>query len=224
MKSFVNARNGISKIFTASILELICAIIASIALIVSGLQLSDGIVISISIISLLTFVPITISFFLNLIGLFKAGKDNICIHNAFIFAIFGIIIVTICDALKLISQIKYSEFVASSIIYMCASIFSSFIKIIVTTYVCQGCSDLLSIRGEDKLAQLGIKAGVVFTIAYALGAILQLMSSLFMFEEDQINVSSTLIIILAIAYLVLSVVAYIGYLKFLKKAKIKLVD
>lgn len=222
MKNFVNAKDGVSKIFTAAIIELICAVVAAIALCVSGLQLPAGIMLTVSILALATLVLVIVAFILNLVGLSKAGKDSNSINNAFTFAICGIVIAIVCAILNAIPPIGQSQ--AGQIIYMCASIFTSFVQIIIVVYVCQGCSNLLSIRGEDKLAQSGLTTGTVFAVAYALGAILQLMSSMFVLEHDEIDVTGVLITIFAIVYLILCIVAYIKYLVFLGKAKNKLAD
>lgn len=219
---FTNAKKGISKVFWGAIFELISAVAAGIALsLLTDALIGDtgaaGSVIGV-ILSTGAFVLAILGFIFNLVGLYTAGKDSKYLKDAFTLSIVGLIVALIggifsatgVDALVIISRALV--------------LFVDILEIGIVIYTCLGTSNLLFERNEDKVAASGSKTAYIFAITFALGAIISMVAILFQASMTTVNVGSVLTVILAIAYIVLDIVAYIMYLVFLGKAKNRLAD
>lgn len=208
MRSFENARNGISKVFASAILEIVSSIAVGATLTLSS-KISSAVFLALFGVS---FIASFVAFILNLVGLKQAGKDDTYLKDAFVLSILGII--------SSIAGAIFGTFTENAMCVSVASalnIFNDILEIGVVVLVCLGLSRLLTYRDEDKLANSGNTTAWFFSMTFIIAALINLISSIFKVQDNL--VTSIVVAILAILYMVLVVVAYIRYLVFLGKAK-----
>lgn len=220
---FLNAKNGISKVFWAAIFELISAVAAGIAFsMIITVAEGESIATNIFFVILVAGAAVLgiLGFIFNLVGLYKAGKDSSYIKDAFTFSIVGLAASVVGGVLAA------TGFEPLVIIAQVITLFVDILEIVIVMYVCFGTSNLLYKRNEDEVAESGSTTAWIFAIAFAIGAFLTLICTLSVYSGllDTINFASVITLIMAIVLVVLDIVAYVKFLVFLGKAKNRLAD
>ena len=212
MSEFVNARAGVKKIFSASILEIIAVVCSFLGTLFLTLALIDenGILSLVSVLLIAaSFVLLLIAFIFNLIGLKKAGKDESNIEGAFWLAIAGIVVSVLGAILPVVISSQ------STRISNIASVLSGLFEILIVIFVCTGVSNLAAQIGQEALAAKGKRTALTYAIVYALGKSASIIVSWFTESGAQLVVS----IIILVVSIVLEILAYIWYITFLGKAR-----
>ncbi len=216
--TFPNAFQGVKKLFTSEILKLIatlCALIGSIAgvlTIAAAVNESNGGVVGGSIATVVlglgATVLLLIAYILKLIGLKKAGNDEPRFAQAFIIAIFALI-------LAVVSGILGSLNVGNGVVDTIFQILANVAEIIITVFVIQGIQNLAEKLNQHDIAETGSKLQIIIIVFYVLAIIASVLPLIFGANPATATISS----IIAIVGAVLNLIAYIVFLVYLSKAK-----
>lgn len=217
---FPNAFQGVKKLFTAEILNIIawfCMCIAAVAGIVAvagaapsanGASLTDaqaatalGGGIGAVIFLVAYFVLALISFILTIIGLAKARKDDANFNIAFIFLFVNI-------ALTFIGTLVTGTFGGVLIA------FGNIASLVMFIYTVLGIRSLAEQLNNEQVASKGKTILTILVCVYVLSFIARLVSAF-----TVTAVTTTISGILAIVSIVLSIVGYIIFLTYLAQAK-----
>lgn len=209
MSSFPNASRGIKNVYKAEILDLysiLAVVLGTIFIVCSIATGSIGGVIILSILGILitigSLVLSIIAFVKMLTGLKAASADDDTFRKALICVIVSL-------GVEIIAAIL-SSFVKSAVGNDIASIISRIADLAATYFILTGCSSLLQQRGESQLATKGKNT---------LNMILMLFGISILFRIIPIFVLSLVgDIIFLILYAIVSIIAYVKYLAFLKHA------
>ena len=206
-----NAKSGIGKIYRAQILTIIVTIISiagAVAMIGFGKAIaSNGDTINntdvVSLIVLLvSLVLAIIAFFLNIRGISLASKDEPAFRDAMVMLIMGLLTAILSGVFANIKPSLSSGFETAN----------NIAELFTTYFIIRGCINLAQQKNEEKIVKSGKSAMamifVVWILAISLQAILTFIPA---------NSKETVAGILSIASLVLAVIAYIIYLKVLRK-------
>ena len=208
--NFENAKKGIGKIFKAEIIAIIAAFIAivsGIVLIVLAIAAENGAQVNtadvVSVISLIVAAILgVIAFFLNLVGIISASKDDESFKNALIMLIFGIVASIISSILQAKSPSLAKAFSTANDIS----------ELFVTYYVISGCVSLALKKGNQEVADKGKKAINLIFIVWSLAIIVGAFGTIFTKKAGAVVAG-----LLGLVTIVLSIIAYIIYLGVLKK-------
>ena len=216
--TFPNAFNGVKKLFTSEILKLIaavCAIVAAVAGIIAlaGVE-ADAVAagvgggIAATVFGVGAAVLLLIAYILKLIGLKKAGNDEPKFQQAFLLAIFALI-------LSVVASILSSLNVGNGVVDDIVSIFAAIADILIVVFVIQGIQNLAEKLNQNGMAETGRKLLIIILVFYILGIVATLVVIIF-----GSNVATGVIAgILAVVAQVLKMVGYIVFLVYLGKAK-----
>lgn len=216
--TFPNAFNGVKKLFTSEILKLIaavCAIVAAVAGIIAlaGVE-ADAVVAGVGggiatvIFGVASAVLLLIAYILKLVGLKKAGNDEPKFQQAFLLAIFALI-------LSVVASILSSLNVGNGVVDDIVSIFAAIADILIVVFVIQGIQNLAEKLNQNGMAETGRKLLIIILVFYILAIIATLVVIIF-----GANVATGVIAgILAVVAQVLKMVGYIVFLVYLGKAK-----
>lgn len=214
--SYENARNGMGKVFTAQVLEIIaavCTLITGIFVVLaigaasaesSGGAIASGI--GGVLFSVAAGVLGIIAFIIQLVGLNKAGQDSEQLKKAFTITIIGLIVAILFGILN-------SAFPTATWIKGLGDVVGTVIGLVVTYNVLFGCAGLKSeltekANGTWKMYMiviiLDIVIGIVSIILGALGVT---------------AVSAIAYAIIIIADFVFDIIAFIMFLSFLNLAR-----
>lgn len=214
--SFENARNGIGKVFTAQVLNIIMAVctlitgifIATAIGAVSAESTGGAIASGIGgvLFSVAAGIIGIIAFILQLVGLNKAGQDSEQIKKAFTITIVSLIVAIVFGILN-------SAFSSATWIKSLGDIVATVLGLLVTYNILFGCAGLKSeltekANGTWKMYMiviiLDIVIGIVSIILGALGVT---------------AVSAIAYVIIIIADFVFDLIAYIMFISFLNLAR-----
>ena len=220
--TFKNALQGVKKLFTAEILNLIAIACALVAAVIGLLAVSatvagseGGAVASgvgtIVFLAASVVLPI-IAFIMHLVGLRQAGKDEDYFQTAFIYAIFALVIRVISGVFTLLN-------VGNGIADNIAITFSRICEIIVFVLVVYGITNLADRLHKSGILGTASKLITLYIITYGIAIIADLIV-IFFPGETSLTIGGIMGIISAIC----SLVAYIIYLVYLGKAKAMLRD
>lgn len=219
---FPNAYQGVKKVFSSEILDIIaavCIFIAGIAAVVAaaGTQAEDfgvaalaaGGGLLVAVIFLMASVVLTIiSEILKLVGLKKAGADETKFNSAFIMAIF-VLIITVVSAI--LSTINGGRNIFDDL----ATGIAGILNIAMMIYVSQGITSLAEQLGNEKIAGTGRTVVTLYSVILLIGILVRTASGFMILDPNLAFASGILMIISAI----LSAVAYVIYVIFLGRAK-----
>ena len=217
---FPNAYQGVKKLFTAEILNIIawfCMCIAAGAGVVAvigaapaanGASLNDaqaatllGGGIGAAIFGGAYFVLALIAFILTIVGLAKARKDDANFNVAFIFLFVNLILTFVGS---LISGTVGGLLVA----------FGNIASLVMFIYIVLGIRSLAEQIGNEQVAAKGKTILTILVCVYVLAFIARLVSAF-----TVTAVTTTISGILAIVSIVLSIIGYIIFLTYLAQAK-----
>lgn len=212
--SYENARKGISKVFSAEVLQIIAALCGAVAGVlgvvavaaVAGESTGGAIAGSIGVVvaGLAALVLSVIGFIMLLVGLNTAGKDSEQIKKAFTISIVSLIVAIICGILKSFTPAWVANI---------GDIVATVLGLLVTYNVLFGCAGL-----NSDLAEKASSTWKVYLCVIILDIVIVIVT-LIMGLLGFTAVSVVAATILVVADAVLEVVAYIMFLVFLSKAK-----
>ncbi len=212
---FPNAYNGIRKIFSAEILDLIasiCMVIAAVlALVAASSSNEEGALAGgLGFIAFMAAAGVLaiIGFILKLVGVKVAGRDEERFDTAFVFAIFALI-------LTIVSSVLTSLFGSNAIWDDLVRTITTLFELFVTLYIVNGIQALAQRLDRDDMVQRGRTYFILFLILYILRLLANLIPVFFGANTATAAISLTLILVASI----LSLIIYIMYLALLGKAK-----
>ena len=209
--SYENARKGISKVFSAEVLQLIAALCGAVAGVlgvvavaaVAGESTGGAIAGGIGVV-VVALVLSVIGIIMLLVGLNTAGKDSEQIKKAFTISIVSLIVAIVVGILKSFTPAWVANI---------GDIVATVLGLLITYNVLFGCAGL-----NSDLAEKASSTWKVYMCVIILDIVIVIVT-LIMGLLGFTAVSVVAATILVVADAVLEVVAYIMFLVFLSKAK-----
>ena len=212
---YPNAANGVKKIFIAEILALVSVVLGIAARIVdivltNATGVDEGTNVVVTILGVGMGVIALFSFFLNIVGVNEAGRDE----SAFRYASFAIIAAIILTLANGFFNIKENDLIRDII-----QIVSDLASMIVTLFIIIGIRNLAMSLHDAKMEK---KGGTLLNIVFVFSAIVILIrgAALFIKSDTGILILGGCLLIAAI----FAVIKYILYLSYLAKANRMLAD
>ena len=203
-----NAREGVRKLFLAELIQLICAGIAFILLLVTNIPgVPDGLKTAAGVIALITTIATLIAFVLKLLGLKIGGEDNKLLNLGFWVVVVGLI-VTLIDIIFSIAN-------APELAKQVCEITVNLSEVLVAYLIISGVSQIVAKAGDEKLAKIGRLIAILIAVIFATGVVL---SALSMFITPADEVTKTALIVLSDVGSALGVIAYVFSFLYLFKA------
>ena len=216
---FANARKGIKRIYAAEILSLLELLISFIAGTIQrageGGSILDGGTINLKydspvLLGLAVALVVCgfLSFILHLLGITKAAKDEPKFSSALLWVVLGIIIGSVKSSLTLNEPLPTILSIADNIAEM-----------LVKFFIIKGVISVAQQMNRPGLGMLGGKALTWTVLAYIVSIALNGAVLWFTMKGDPTGADALPVeaILLAAAF-ILSLIAYVIYLRFLKKA------
>lgn len=210
---FPNAKKGISKIFTAEILNLIAVVAGVITIILvfalagaSDSKNDAGIAasgISLVLTSIVTGVSAVIAVILMIIGTIQSARDEVSFKAIIYLTIFNVIVLVIA-----------SIFSQNTFLGSLSSVISNAVSFVCSLLVILGIGNLAAQCHDEKVI---LKCGSQFRIILWIG-IVALLTRFFAIFIESMAAKALVIVLLALS-LILSVVQYFMYLSLLSSAK-----
>ena len=218
---FPNAYRGIRKIFTAEILTMISGIILVLTLICFGDTLSGIAAGDASAMTGTAFAFVYVggfasllaiaAFFMNISGISRASKDEESFKRAMIWLIIEIIASLVGSAAQ-----STSEIMASS-----AGVIGSLCEYMINYNIVTGIIRLAEQLNREDVIRFGQKTIRLLTIVYAVVIFIEILTTVFAIavKNPSAGAAGTIAAVIAIAAGIITVAAYIIYLRVLAKAK-----
>ncbi|MED9969238.1 MAG: hypothetical protein UFA98_04405 [Ruminococcus sp.] len=210
---FPNAKKGISKIFTAEILNLIAVVAGVITIILvfalAGASDSKNDVgvaasgISLVLTSIVTGVSAVIAVILMIVGTIQSARDEVSFKAIIYLTIFNVIVLVIA-----------SIFSQNTFLGSLSSVISNAVSFVCSLLVILGIGNLAAQCHDEKVI---LKCGSQFRIILWIG-IVALLTRFFAIFIESMAAKALVIVLLALS-LILSVVQYFMYLALLSSAK-----
>ncbi|MBQ9823866.1 MAG: hypothetical protein IJM63_05165 [Solobacterium sp.] len=215
---YPNAYNGIKKIHTAELLSLLAGILGTVAVAFGGLasqQIAQGGADSLTPAAAFgTMIPLfgagiigIVASLMQFLGLKDAAADEENFKKGFTYALAGLIIAVVLSILSMMN-------LSNSMIDDFGKIISNFVQIVVTLYVINGIRSLAEKLGESGIEGRGKKVFNIYAASVILASVVELLMTVLSGSARTIVVG-----ILGALMLVLTVVGYIMYLRYLSAAK-----
>lgn len=199
---FKNALNGISKIFTAEILDLIATFVIGITSIFLLVPDKNVALLSAGTLASIAGILMIIGAILNLVGIIQASKDERSFKAVIYLMILGVVLAIVSGFFNNIPKVSEISQAAGQII-----------EVLVSLMVILGFGNIAKQLGNTKIEN---KAQTLFKIIIVINIIIIAARVALVYKNDLANVVA---IVLMIVALVLGVVQYIMYLSFLSKTK-----
>ncbi len=210
---FPNAKKGISKIFTAEILNLIAVVAGVITIILvfalagaSDSKNDAGVAasgISLVLTSIVTGVSAVIAVILMIIGTIQSARDEVSFKAIIYLTIFNVIVLVIA-----------SIFSQNTFLGSLSSVISNAVSFVCSLLVILGIGNLAAQCHDEKVI---LKCGSQFRIILWIG-IVALLTRFFAIFIESMAAKALVIVLLALS-LILSIVQYFMYLSLLSSAK-----
>lgn len=210
---FPNAKKGISKIFTAEILNLIAVVAGVITIILvfalagaSDSKNDAGVAasgISLVLTSIVTGVSAVIAVILMIVGTIQSARDEVSFKAIIYLTIFNVIVLVIA-----------SIFSQNTFLGSLSSVISNAVSFVCSLLVILGIGNLAAQCHDEKVI---LKCGSQFRIILWIG-IVALLTRFFAIFIESMAAKALVIVLLALS-LILSVVQYFMYLSLLSSAK-----
>ena len=203
--NYQNAKKGIGQIYKAELLTIIATIIGIIGAIVflaAGEKGSEGGMAAGGIPILIAGIMFIIAFIINLVGLSNASKDEPYFKTAWIIALIAIAASVVQSILDL-RGIKV-EWLFELISNIC--------EIMIMIFVITGIGKIADQLGKKKVSRLSRSTMNVTCGVYILSAIVTLIGDLF-----EAKAMTTVASVIAIIAGILSIIAYVYYLRTLSQ-------
>ena len=211
-RMYDNAKKGLGRIYFGELLQILSTVLLCAGAVAAAIKedeishakdLLDGGagVLGILLAGLLLML---VAFLFTFFGVKRAAKDEAGFNKALIFLVIGII-ATIAEGIL----INFSETAAEGV-----SILNSLCDTLVTIFIIRGTMNLAENIGNMNVKKLGSSTLRMILLIYALIIALQVIS--LFFKGDSLTVVA---LILLVAVAVLSVIAYILFLKMLNQGR-----
>ena len=213
---FPNAYKGIRRIFTAEILTMISGIILLLVLTVGSGVLDEftagdmttvsGPVLAVASISGLASIFALVAFFMNIAGISDASKDEESFRRALIWLVIGI-------GASLVGSL---EIIASF-----AGIISSLCEYMINYNVVTGIIHLAERMEDEHVSALGQKTIRLLGIVYAIVIIIQMVMIVMTVNANSAAQNASVAVAVAVSVIagIISMIAYVIYLRVLAGAK-----
>lgn len=199
---FKNALNGISKIFTAEILDLIATFVIGITSIFLLVPDKNVALLSAGTLASIAGILMIIGAILNLVGIIQASKDERSFKAVIYLMILGVVLAIVSGFFNNIPKISEISQAAGQII-----------DVLVSVLVILGFGNIAKQLGNTNIEN---KAQTLFKIIIVINIIIIAARVALVYKNNLANVVA---IVLMIVALVLGVVQFIMYLSFLSKTK-----
>ncbi len=218
---FPNAYKGIRRIFTAEILTMISGIILLLVLTVGSGVLDEftagdmttvsGPVLAVASISGLASIFALVAFFMNIAGISDASKDEESFRRALIWLVIGI-------GASLVGSLatNMNEIIASF-----AGIISSLCEYMINYNVVTGIIHLAERMEDEHVSALGQKTIRLLGIVYAIVIIIQMVMIVMTVNANSAAQNASVAVAVAVSVIagIISMIAYVIYLRVLAGAK-----
>ena len=206
-----SAKKGVGMIYIGEILSLCAVILAAVSSIVIAMSatnggttaITEGGLAGIGLIAILTVVAVIIAFIFQVIGVSRASKEEPEFKKAMAFLIGGLVVAFVAGF-----------FGNSEMAKDISGILNNFCNLMVTLYIIQGCSCLAKRVGNEAVEKLASSTVKLVTALYVVSILLGLIMT-FISSKEMMVVASILAVVIA----VVSVIAYILFLKVLSQTK-----
>ena len=197
MAAFVNAYNGVKKIYHAEVLTIVAAFFMIIAAILGLVQPTDTILTITGAVTIVSAIAFVIAFFIQMSGLNQAGKDHQAFKTAFWIVIIAIVLGIAGGVLESLKNNTLK--LAGELI----STFTSLSSIFVIVFTISGISAL---SPDKEFAAKGNKISWAILILYAVSFIISVVVAIFT------DVSDTVVIVFGVLALIASLIDFIIYI------------
>lgn len=214
---YPNAANGVKKIFIAEILTLVSVVLGIAARVVdmiltNATGVDEGTNVVVTILGVGMGVIALFSFFLSIVGVNEASRDE----SAFKYASFAIIAAIILTLANGFFNINNNDLVRDII-----QIVSDLASMIVTLFIIVGIRNLAMSLHDAKMEK---KGGTLLNIVFIFSAIVILIRCSALFIKSDTTVIVIILSLCMIVAAILAVIKYILYLSYLAKANKMLAD
>lgn len=203
--NYQNAKKGIGQIYKAELLTIIATIIGIIGAIVflaAGEKGSEGGMAAGGIPILIAGIMFIIAFIINLVGLSNASKDEPYFKTAWIIALIAI-------AASVVQSILDMRGIKVEWLF---ELISNICEIMIMIFVITGIGKIADQLGKKKVSRLSRSTMNVTCGVYILSAIVTLIGDLF-----EAKAMTTVASVIAIIAGILSIIAYVYYLRTLSQ-------
>ena len=212
---YQNAFNGLKKIYNSEILSLIAAALGAVASSfggkasqeISGAGLTPGTAFGVMIPLMAAGILAIVAAVMELFGLKDAAEDDEYFKTGYTYALIGLV-VSIA-----VSVLQYMK-IGGGLLDDFGKLVSSFVQIAVTFYVISGIRNLAEKLGNAEMAGRGKKVFNIYAVTVILASVVTLLTTVL-----SGNIQTVVAGILAVVTLVLTVVGYVLYLRYLRNAK-----
>lgn len=213
--NFPNAANGVKKIFTSQILEIVSAVaifigaLMALIMLVSASNANEGATIGFGagtlVFGLGGIIVSLVASILYIVGIVKAGRDDHNFKTALTFVIFGI-------GVSIVGSFFQST---NTTVYGICTTIEKITDLCATCYVIQGIISLAEQLGNSVIANKGKTLLKVIFAVYAV-AIIGVISYTLILINPALAVIGYVILCIS---LIISIVSYFLFLSLLAKAK-----
>ena len=209
--NFPNAANGVKKIFTSQILEIVSAVaifigaLMALIMLVSASNANEGATIGFGAGTLVFGLGGMVASILYIVGIVKAGRDDHNFKTALTFVIFGI-------GVSIVGSFFQST---NTTVYGICTTIEKITDLCATCYVIQGIISLAEQLGNSVVANKGKTLLKVIFAVYAV-AIIGVISYTLILINPALAVIGYVILCIS---LIISIVSYFLFLSLLAKAK-----
>ena len=195
MNNYYNAAKGAHTLFIATILELIGSVLTSLSTVVAAATYSVGGTLAMVAAGVIIML---IGYIMRLVAIANGGKDEPMLRNAFIVSIIGLILAII------------NSFVS----HPALTIINMVINIVLVVMVILGFNNIMNKIGRGEVARKGNILLIIYVIAMVISQILsaKVKSITYIFSAAGLRT----LIAMAIGTLILSVVALVMYIIYVR--------
>lgn len=211
---YPNALNGLKKIYSAEILNLIVGILMLVMSVFGLMAFDESLpkeqaeqyVLITGILLTASFIIMAIAYIMTFVGVKKAAKDEPVFKNAFTWILVGLVLSLGTSILSnFVSVEKFERYI---------NLGNRLASILVTVYIIIGVTTLAERIGDHEQVRRGSRLQNIIIFEYAISAVLELLSK---FESQK--VPETIMEICGVVAAVLMVIAYFTFLKLLSRAR-----
>ena len=208
---FPNARDGVKKIRTSSLLVLITAVIAlviGILTALAGKSAKDGTldftgVAGAGVLGIISAVLLLIAFILDLLGLSRASRDEKSFKNALLLTLAGIVLSVVSGA-----------FANNATINGIFTTVNDLIGVAVFVMVVRGIMNLAAKLNKEDIQKKGGRLIKTLAVVYVLAVIAGLVATIMQRNTTTLAIAGILLLVSA----VLEIIVYLSYFGYLGKA------
>ena len=206
-----SAKRGVGMIYIGEILSLCAVVLAAVSSVIVALSatnggatnISDGGLAGIGLIAIIALIAVFLAFIFQVVGISRASKEEPEFKKAMAFLIGGLVVSFVAGF-----------FGNNEMVKDISGILINFCNLMVTLYIIQGCSYLAKKIGNEYVEKMASSTVKIITALYVVSILLGLVVA-FISSREMVVVAGILAIVIA----VVSVIAYILFLKVLSQTK-----